>query len=1192
MVYHNKTRVLNFGQKPRGFFNQMGFTLIEMMVALTIVGVVLAGVYSVYLNFNDHAVATEDVASMQQNVRVSIEQITRELRSAGYKFGAPVTGILGSVSATDITMDETNQTNAVTIQGDFDDNGKVEKVTYAIGCTETPCLHPWLMRKYDDGMGLGTPQFEPFAENITKVFFRFYDENGVDASVNSPATATPSQVKRVYVELTGRTDSPDPKVLTNGGYRFRTVSSDVVLRNFNIQNGDTTPPNCPTTNTATGTVGSCGQLTVTWTQPTERNDIAGYRIYYSTGTIDAIPPTPPTVGPDSDYGSKDVPCSPACPTTATMSATLTGLKSTSSTGTPINYNIIVESYDAFGNTSRCFPGSATDPKPAVSASPDAGFAPKAPTGLNAPLTEMSVSQVGLHWSPVTTSVNNTPESSILGYRVYRGASPSFTPVDPDVNGLGGNRVADENTVTVTSFLDKTVVACQVYFYKVKAVNTCGLVSAASNHLKATPPDNKRAPVAPVISQLVAGDDTSTLILDWKVPKPVDLNLASTPVLLKIYYKAKTSPTWLVHSAVDLTPPATTALPATGKVIFNGLASNTVYEVKLKTFDAAGECGDVTDSLVSSISTAACAPKIQWTTGTGQVRGGHFIFPGTTATGTKVDYLSGRTVVGSDPAAANDPDFLPNSKYITWVADPLDCTPDSSNFDRQGFDYSDPPTYTTVSLGAKVDFFINKPGDPSNTPADIAYGKGVASDTAPRSSDSYYHFPFYPTGAVDIDTGRFCSGDYDFRVRAVDGEQYTAENTISLTIMTGGVQVNSAFVTKTKISTGDDYHHIVELELMNTHPDKDLELTKMKLSWNNFQAYLKKVEHVLSPDVTLYEDLTAPMDMMSGSLVTLSNPPTLTKNGGKAIIRLTFTTVDGKVDATVDMRGKKFTSDIALRSYFETQDVLDSTFVCQSSVPNMTISQGPSIVANSTVLDQPSVNTIPSAVPLIGKGIAGGKAVGFLTAATDLTGNASYSVSSAKIHYAIGPFEGVTPPVRPSVPGGSSSYVNQSVLTLGTVTGGNGFWSGDIPALTNAGRVWYYLEVFDTDGNFDILPEVGAFTYAQCDSVPPTLLFQAPTLAGTTAPATIMQATDVTNPVTVFAASYTTGIKTVTFKVTGNLGVPLTVMTLQGSVIYTGNYVVPGYGDPAPDPLPSLSHTLTVTATDQCGNTTVVSRNYN
>ncbi|MFQ5780145.1 MAG: PilW family protein, partial [Nitrospiria bacterium] len=230
-------------------FNRAGFTMIEILVSLAVFGIVITGVYQVYLNFNSHATAQEEVAEMQQNVRVAINQITRELRSAGYRFGSPVDGIITSSPQSTLILDE-NTGNFLTIQGDFDNNNVIEKVTYAISCTEVPCEHPWLMRTYDDGSVLNPPS-ERFAANIEEVEFKLYDKN------NGPETVA-SNAKRVTVKLRGRTDRPDPDWPSDGGYRLRTVSADVILRNFELSTGDITPPVCPTTTGVTAVAGECG----------------------------------------------------------------------------------------------------------------------------------------------------------------------------------------------------------------------------------------------------------------------------------------------------------------------------------------------------------------------------------------------------------------------------------------------------------------------------------------------------------------------------------------------------------------------------------------------------------------------------------------------------------------------------------------------------------------------------------------------------------------------------------------------------------------------------------------------------------------------------------------------------------------------------------------------------------------------
>ncbi len=1143
--------------------NRKGFSLIEVLIVMVIVGVILKGSYNTYINFNKNSVVQEQIAEMQQNVRVSSDQITRELRASGYRFGSPIVGVLGSSALPSITLDKDNPGNSVTIQGDFDNNNVAETVIYSISCFETPCTNPWLMRNYN---GEGA---ERFAANITEAEFKFYGQNPGDATdlnfprnVNTAVQTKASDIRRVTLKVTGRSARHDPDYADNNGYRVRTVSSDVVLRNFGASLGDTTPPSCPTTTTVTAVAGECGQLTVNWTFSNPDGDIAGFRIYYSTGAIDAIPPTPPT-GTNADNGTLDVPCTGSCPSTAI----LTGLKS------GVSYNVIVEAYDAFGNSSTCFPGNPNTDlwdtnKTSVSGIPETGPAPAAPDQVQAPLAEMGKNKVTLYWNPVTLTVDNTAEKSLKGYRVYRGTTPDFVP--DDTSGTG-NRLANETTVTVASFVDNTAVACTVYYYKIKAVNTCGVVSAESVALKVTPPDNAMKPKAPTITSLVAGDDTSTLIVDWLVPAP-DVNTHSTPALLKVYYKKDTDTLWTTYETIDLT---SRTLPATGQTILIGLMGTTVYDIKVSAIDAAppDDCGDAADSTISSISTAACAPRIQWTTGTGIVRGGNKIYPGLTPTGTPIDFLSGRTVIGTDPNAASDPDFVPGSRYITWVVDPLDCTPDSSNFDRQGFDYSDPPTYVTVSTGAKVDFFINKAGDPTNTPADVAYGSGGASDLAPRSSDNYYHFPFYPLTSVDIDTGKFCSGDYDFRVRAVDGEQYTAENTIPLTIRTGGIEFDDAVVTTTNISTPDDTHHIVDLGIKNTHPDKNLDITHMLLKWGNTLAFLKKVE-IASPALVLFEDtnLTTvpPVETGSGTVVVFSVVPTVSANGGTATLRLTFTSNVNTIPASIDMRG------VTVSGGFMTRDTLDASFVCSATLASQRISQGPQFVKSTTFQDQPAASTLPSTVPTITSYVAPGKLVGLSTAVDDATANPSYSVNSVKIHYAIDAFTSTTPPTRPSSTEGGVSYPNPIPLNLGTVIASKGSWSGSIPAMSTASRVWYYLETIDTEGNFDILPETGAYTYAQCDTVGPSLSFNSPP---TPAAGPVSGNVDVE----VTASSSVVGLQDVSLEVTGFIGIPPTTMTEISPDVYSESYQSTSGG---------LNHTLKVTATDRCGNKTTISRIYN
>ena len=63
--------------------NQNGFTLTELLVALAISGVVMAGIYSAYYSQQKSYVTQEQVVAMQQNLRAAMYYMEREIRMAG-----------------------------------------------------------------------------------------------------------------------------------------------------------------------------------------------------------------------------------------------------------------------------------------------------------------------------------------------------------------------------------------------------------------------------------------------------------------------------------------------------------------------------------------------------------------------------------------------------------------------------------------------------------------------------------------------------------------------------------------------------------------------------------------------------------------------------------------------------------------------------------------------------------------------------------------------------------------------------------------------------------------------------------------------------------------------------------------------------------------------------------------------------
>ena len=70
--------------------NQVGLTLVELLVAMVIGMIVSAGAYSVFFSTTRTARKQEQVSEIQQNLRVAMERITQDIRQAG--FGIPEDG--------------------------------------------------------------------------------------------------------------------------------------------------------------------------------------------------------------------------------------------------------------------------------------------------------------------------------------------------------------------------------------------------------------------------------------------------------------------------------------------------------------------------------------------------------------------------------------------------------------------------------------------------------------------------------------------------------------------------------------------------------------------------------------------------------------------------------------------------------------------------------------------------------------------------------------------------------------------------------------------------------------------------------------------------------------------------------------------------------------------------------------------
>src|SRR4030042_6190973 len=66
------------------FRKKKGLTLIELLIALVLSSILIAALYRGFISQQKNYTVQDQVADMQQNLRIAISQMTTEIRMAGY----------------------------------------------------------------------------------------------------------------------------------------------------------------------------------------------------------------------------------------------------------------------------------------------------------------------------------------------------------------------------------------------------------------------------------------------------------------------------------------------------------------------------------------------------------------------------------------------------------------------------------------------------------------------------------------------------------------------------------------------------------------------------------------------------------------------------------------------------------------------------------------------------------------------------------------------------------------------------------------------------------------------------------------------------------------------------------------------------------------------------------------------------
>lgn len=235
-----------------------GFTLVELMIATVISGMLLAGLYRLFTSQQRFYTIHQERAATQQNARGCEQMMVREIRMAGYtpagqSIGSDVPGVSFSDGVKDAIEEATARSIAFT--ADVDCDGIVETIRYALS-NRTLVREMW---RWDAQQGLWKTSGgrRSLCEHIEALRFSYgiladneglnnnqdddgdftVDEKGELLLTDQPTREERQQVRIVCLTLTARAARPDrlyrhPRY--GDHYRRMSFSSTVRPRNMGL----------------------------------------------------------------------------------------------------------------------------------------------------------------------------------------------------------------------------------------------------------------------------------------------------------------------------------------------------------------------------------------------------------------------------------------------------------------------------------------------------------------------------------------------------------------------------------------------------------------------------------------------------------------------------------------------------------------------------------------------------------------------------------------------------------------------------------------------------------------------------------------------------------------------------------------------------------------------------------------------
>ncbi len=173
-----------------------GFTIVELLVAMVVALLALGAIYSTFLNQHKSYVVQEETAAMNQNLRIALFYVQREIRMAGCDPTGNANARIITANATSINFTEDVRGDLDGSDSDGDTDDANEDITY--------CLKANNLVKNTGGGN------QMVVQNIDALDFVYLDGSSPPNILNPEGSSVPEesldQIRSVEVTMVARTD--------------------------------------------------------------------------------------------------------------------------------------------------------------------------------------------------------------------------------------------------------------------------------------------------------------------------------------------------------------------------------------------------------------------------------------------------------------------------------------------------------------------------------------------------------------------------------------------------------------------------------------------------------------------------------------------------------------------------------------------------------------------------------------------------------------------------------------------------------------------------------------------------------------------------------------------------------------------------------------------------------------------------